>query len=259
MLNSHQGVEHGDRYQTHQGHEQIHQESMDTEQGQLFGAPAPNDLTISTNPLTSGSGLLGGTVGRYILKSNDPIFLGAIKNFPTWMAEVDRVVSYHLFESVDAKPNISFLQVETQEFNGVAYTHDYQGGKRIVISSGYLRKIPSANRWKEITGVVAHELTHALQNNGNGSMPGYLIEAIADYIRMRSGVASPNWRPDYTNMDASYSGGAFFLDFIDRRHPGFVKKLNEQSKSSYSVATYRSITGTTKKTLWEEYVKTRGV
>ncbi|KAI9731176.1 MAG: hypothetical protein M1834_005369 [Cirrosporium novae-zelandiae] len=45
----------------------------------------------------------------------------------------------------------------------------------------------------EILGVLTHEVVHTLQFNGKGSAPGGFIEGVADFVRLRAGLAPAHW------------------------------------------------------------------
>ncbi|KAI9846577.1 MAG: hypothetical protein M1837_003818 [Sclerophora amabilis] len=71
----------------------------------------------------------------------------------------------------------------------------------------------------EILGVLTHETVHCLQH-ASGAPPGGLIEGIADWVRLRSGLAPAHWKrtPDSeTKWDQGYAVTAWFLDWLDER------------------------------------------
>ncbi len=92
------------------------------------------------------------------------------------------------------------------------------------------RDLEAARR--EITGVLVHELVHCFQHDGGGTCPGGLVEGVADFVRLRCGLAAAHWdaRPDRSpaaRWDAGYERTAFFLDYLERRFgPGTVRRLN---------------------------------
>uniref|UniRef100_A0A453MFC0 Uncharacterized protein n=1 Tax=Aegilops tauschii subsp. strangulata TaxID=200361 RepID=A0A453MFC0_AEGTS len=78
-----------------------------------------------------------------------------------------------------------------EEFNGLAYTSD----NGIHLSTSYVGGYTSGDVKKEVTGVLYHEATHVWQWNGQGAANGGLIEGIADYMRLKAGLAPGHWRP----------------------------------------------------------------
>ena len=103
----------------------------------------------------------------------------------------------------------------------------------------------------EVRGVLVHELTHSYQWSVNG-VPGGLIEGIsqipplpfslpmsvlrmlmegiADFVRLRAGLAPSHWKtsPVRKKWDQGYEVTAYFLEYIDREvYPGFVAFVNE--------------------------------
>jgi hypothetical protein len=83
------------------------------------------------------------------------------------------------------------------------------------------------------------------------------VEGVADYVRLRSGFAPPHWhRGGGEKWDQGYDVTAFFLDWIERRHAGFVRGLNAILKDSkWDDNIFKLITGKTVNELWKEYQK----
>ncbi|XP_024032273.1 uncharacterized protein LOC112094817 [Morus notabilis] len=93
---------------------------------------------------------------------------------------------------------------------------------------------------REITGVLYHEVTHVLQRNGNGQAPGWLIEGIADYARLRSCYIPSNWvKPG--GGDSFYKGydvTARFLDYCTGLRSNFVAELIKKLRPTGYVDDY---------------------
>ncbi|WVQ77580.1 hypothetical protein IAR50_007268 [Cryptococcus sp. DSM 104548] len=72
---------------------------------------------------------------------------------------------------------------------------------------------------KEFKGVLLHEMVHTIQHDGGGTTPGWLIESIADLVRLFAHLEPAHWRkygqgkPD-KGWEASYDTGARFLGWI---------------------------------------------
>jgi hypothetical protein len=113
------------------------------------------------------------------------------------------------------------------KMEGVANT----SGGIISLAMPYVNKVASRNSVDkttyEITGVIIHEMVHAVQFNGGGNTPGGLIEGIADYVRLRAQFAPPHWRITRGGKwDSGYERTGYFLDWAQKRHPGFVEECN---------------------------------
>jgi hypothetical protein len=52
---------------------------------------------------------------------------------------------------------------------------------------------------------------------------------IADFVRLRAGLAPKHWKPSKQgNWDSGYETTAYFLDYVDKQiYPGFVACINE--------------------------------
>uniref|UniRef100_M8CNQ0 Uncharacterized protein n=1 Tax=Aegilops tauschii TaxID=37682 RepID=M8CNQ0_AEGTA len=74
--------------------------------------------------------------------------------------------------------------------DGIAYTSD----NGIHLSTSYVGGYTSGDV-KEVTGVLYHEATHVWQWNGQGTANGGLVEGIADFMRLKAGLAPGHWRP----------------------------------------------------------------
>lgn len=93
----------------------------------------------------------------------------------------------------------------------------------------------------ELRGVVTHEMVHAFQHNGRGSCPGGLIEGIADYVRLKSGLGAEHWNPwpagtrtRGEKWDEGYQKTAWFLTWVEDTigGKGAIGRLNEALRES---------------------------
>lgn len=109
---------------------------------------------------------------------------------------------------------------------------------------------------------VAAQLTpRAVQHNGHNTSPGGLIEGVADFVRLRAGLAPPHWRrrDDASRWDAGYQHTAYFLDWLeDKRRfgPGTVRRLNEKLRTAeryVEAAFWPELLGRDVADLWREY------
>ena len=168
-----------------------------------------------------------------------------------------------------------------RDIDGVAYTTgtelDPAHHKEIHLSLRYVSRIdpgadpahPGTERQaSEIRGVLVHELVHCLQHNGRNTCPGGLVEGVADFVRLRAGLAPPHWKrpqrrhhsstssptPTATatptptpapntnttadipsRWDAGYQHTAYFLEYLDSRFGDgegvLVRRLNAQLRA----------------------------
>lgn len=126
--------------------------------------------------------------------------------------------------------------------------------RSIEISETWLANISADRLASELLGVLRHELVHCFQNAV--SAPGGLIEGIADWVRLRSGLAPPHWIPQLmARWDAGYETTAYFLDYLEMNYgKGTVAAINNRACSvGYSASTWEDLLGKDVETLWNEY------
>ena len=114
----------------------------------------------------------------------------------------------------------------------------------------------SGNVKTEITGVLYHEMTHIWQWDGNGKAPGWLIEGIADFVRLKAGYAPSDWAaPGQGNRwDDGYGVSARFLDYCNSLRNGtFVTELNMKMKNGYSDVFFVQLLRKSVDRLWSDY------
>lgn len=106
-----------------------------------------------------------------------------------------------------------------------------------------------------ILGVLYHEITHIWQWSGNSTVPGGLIEGIADYVRLKSGYIPGNWvEPGGGNRwDEGYVVTARFLEYLEGVRSGLVGELNRRLRDGYSADYFRQLVGKPVDELWAEY------
>ena len=127
-------------------------------------------------------------------------------------------------------------------------------GGKITISAQYVRQHP------DDLGMVIHELTHVVQSYPGGG-PGWLVEGIADYIRIVKYEPSAP-RPKLDAAKASYKDAykttAMFLEWIELQgHPELVVKLNAALRlGKYRDELWSELAGATVDELWQSFAKT---
>ncbi|KAL6881252.1 peptidase of plants and bacteria domain-containing protein [Trichoderma novae-zelandiae] len=130
-------------------------------------------------------------------------------------------------------PPTSSVTLVLEDFPGVAYTAGSPADdnvKEIHFSLSYIAHISPPRLAQEIDGVLTHELVHCFQYNGRGNAPGGLIEGIADWVRLRCGLAPPHWKQEVKDTwDAGYQHTAYFLEYLEHRFGrGTVRRINEK-------------------------------
>lgn len=186
-------------------------------------------------------------------------------------------------------PPTRSVTVILRDFEGVAYTNGTDlddDHKEINFSLSYINHVCNNNvdPIAELKGVLTHELVHCYQHTappsppqGNGKNiprpPGGLIEGIADFVRLKAGLAAPHWqrpksagdRPD--KWDAGYQNTAYFLAWLEdeRVGHGAIGLLNDrllrtgyigedQKKEEQNQASFwKDLFGVEVADLWEEY------
>jgi len=137
---------------------------------------------------------------------------------------------------------------------GVAYTTGSDTAKEIHFSCQYIAGC--ADRCAdEIRGVLVHEVVHCFQYNAKDTCPSGLIEGIADWVRLRSGLAPPHWRHGGSSWDAGYDTTAYFLQWLTERYgEGVVQEINELMKDApYDESIFKTVTGRKVSKLWKLY------
>lgn len=131
---------------------------------------------------------------------------------------------------------------------GVAGT----SGAAIHINTDWIMRHP------EDRGMVVHELVHVIQAYPKYD-PGWLVEAIADYVRWwlyeprPTGVPRSMMRASYRD---SYRTAAAFLAHVEHGHPGTIKGLNDVlRKGAYADDTFEKLTGSGLEELWTDFAR----
>lgn len=134
------------------------------------------------------------------------------------------------------------------DYDGVAAT----SRDKIVISAGYVRR--ASNDF----GMVIHELTHVAQDYGNARNPGWLVEGVADYIRIslfEPQARRPRIDPARASYRDSYKTTAIFLEWAQNKYdPRLVMELNRAMRNRvFKIELFQERTGRTVDELWAEF------
>lgn len=175
----------------------------------------------------------------------------AVKGVFTWLYEKDSVL-----------PTTRSVTLVLRAMDGVAYTTGKDiddDHKEIHFSTNYIDQISSDRKGDEILGVLRHEMVHCFQYNGYGTAPGGLIEGIADWVRLKSGLVPPHWTRDADgDWDAGYQHTGYFLEYLEKRFGvGTVVAINRQlrTKTYDEDKFWPHLFGHKVNVLWRDYGK----
>lgn len=124
------------------------------------------------------------------------------------------------------------------------------GGGKMSVNTAWAHAHP------EDTGLAVHEMAHVVQSGG---APGWLIEAVADYIRwIRFEPENFTYRidPKTATPHDPYRTGAAFLGWCENHYdPRLVTKLNDAARfGRYSDAMFERACGKPIDVLWQEFL-----
>jgi hypothetical protein len=105
--------------------------------------------------------------------------------------------------------------------------------------------------------MVAHEMTHLVQRYPR-SRAGWLVEGIADYVRLQHfepALARPRLDFNRVKYTDAYKTTALFLIFLEEKHGrGVVPKLHAALRAgTYSDNDFKTITGKDLDALWADF------
>lgn len=145
-----------------------------------------------------------------------------------WLNDIMKRLLFEMYEKLDDAPPVEHLYLVIYKFGGLAFTKSGgKGIKEVHISSTYLDTIPDDRKINELEGVLCHEMVHAFQYDGIHTAPRGFIEGIADYYRLKLGLAPPHWSGKVSDRwDAGYEKTGYFLSFVDKLTPNAVRQMN---------------------------------
>ncbi|KAI2475449.1 BSP-domain-containing protein [Pyrenophora tritici-repentis] len=105
----------------------------------------------------------------------------------------------HLYTSLPTSsiPATRSVTLVLRAMDGVAYTTGLSlddDHKEIHFNTTYIEGIAPTRQKEEIMGVLVHEMVHCWQRDACGTAPGGLIEGVADWVRLKAGLAPPHWK-----------------------------------------------------------------
>lgn len=176
-------------------------------------------------------------------------------------------VHHHLYKYHGKPQAVRSVTLIVEHMGGVAYTTGIALDdlhKEIHMSLEYIsHSMNDPVRFRdECTGVITHEMVHCYQHNGLGTAPGGLIEGIADYVRLKAGLAPPHWKRGKEDSgekwDEGYQKTAFFLEWLeDKFGKGSISKLNARlDGQTYNEEKFwKGLFGSCVDDLWLDYQK----
>lgn len=187
------------------------------------------------------------------------IFLSNIKGGEDFETQVQNVLNL-LYTLDSIRPGTRSVTLILREMDGVAYTTGTDlddDHKEIHLNLNYIKR-PRANPRHELLGVMCHELVHCFQWAAEGTCNGGLIEGVADWVRLRAGLAAVHWKQEAKgDWDGGYQHTGYFLEYLEQRFgPGTVRSINaclrvgkyEDEKVFGQCCDWHKVTD-----LWEDY------
>ena len=187
---------------------------------------------------------------------NGRVFDEQVPNPTTFARAAAQRVCKVLYRTASEVPRVPFIKLVIEDFDGVAWADP--SAHEVHVSSLYLAGVAQRSTEEElryeITGVIDHELTHVYQHLDG---PGWLIEGMADFVRLHTGFIPESNRGRGGHYDDAYQTTAFFLDWIDDAKPGFGYEVNQSMRDGdgqeWTLDVFQQLTGTDVDTLWNQY------
>ncbi len=197
------------------------------------------------------------------------IFTDAVPDPEPFVQEIGRTVCRILYRELDEVRDANHITLIIRD------DPDYAGWKMgdvgnitVMISTQHLAQVQGQGMdvATEIHGILLHEMTHMYQNDdkapGEGTYPDLpnVVEGVADFVRIRAGYPPSGAQPskDGSWDDTGYWKPAFFMLWIDGKHPDFLYHLNLTMVAGDGVPwtpdTIQDITGVSVDDLWAEYL-----
>ncbi len=134
-------------------------------------------------------------------------------------------------------------------YNGVAAT----SGDRIEVSANYVRS--ATNDF----GMIIHELVHVVQSYRHRGNPGWLVEGVADYVRLahfEPDVPAPRIDPERASYRDGYKVAAAFLRWIEKdRDAQIISELNRAMREGkFNPGIFKERTGFELDALWTAFL-----
>ncbi|ORY30248.1 peptidase of plants and bacteria-domain-containing protein [Naematelia encephala] len=135
-----------------------------------------------------------------------------------------QLIRDHLVIDPQARWRHQLIELKLVDEDGLAWTSDGRMSVSLRWMSNILDETKDGRKdmraaAKEIKGVLLHELTHVIQHDGSGTCPIWLIESLADHIRLQAHLDPPHWRKAGVGKrdkgwEEGYDAGARFLTWL---------------------------------------------
>jgi hypothetical protein len=181
------------------------------------------------------------------------IFTREIADAVAASQEHSRIICNILYRKPEEVRNVTRQGLTIDTDSGVAFT----AGGNITFSSDYIAGFSNGKSSAaidfELNGVLVHEGTHIWQYANGG---GWLVEAMADYVRFKAGFDKLSRRHPGGNWNQPYTVGGFFIAWIEEKYdPDFGYKVNMGMKNQgFDYAAFvQQITGKPVDMVWADY------
>ncbi len=195
------------------------------------------------------------------------LFVDTVQDPEAFVQEFGRSVCRVLYRKASEVRAANHIKLIIKEDDIPGWKAGDVGNITVMISSSHLLSIQSAGGdvAAEVAGILSHEMTHMYQNDdkaqGEGSYAnlGNVIEGIADAVRFRLGYTPTGAQPSKSGSwdDQGYWKPAFFVLWVDNKHPDFIYQLNQSMVSGDGIAwgldSFFAITGSSVDKLWADY------
>ncbi|XP_065025917.1 uncharacterized protein LOC135650475 [Musa acuminata AAA Group] len=130
-----------------------------------------------------------------------------------------------------------------------------------------VRMSPAVMEAADVKAAVAEAVQRGMARvwlwDGRGEAPRSLLDAMAEYVAMSSGMASPSIRPRNTSIspfnascweDDDHVRLASFLNYCDAKHHGFVARLNRAMQEEWTEDTFNVTLGSSVPQICSSYL-----
>lgn len=191
-------------------------------------------------------------------------FLSVVQD-PSILEEVAKFITETLFDNQHPPPEVRSITIaitshealSTMQAAAFHSASDLDSVHHMIeIGEPYLATIDAGRLHDEVLGLCLHEMVHCFHARGNKECPQGLIEGLADWVRLRRGLAPPHWEASISSRwDAGYDTTAYFLEHLERAYgTGTVARINSMAcSSSYRKSDWEDLFGKDVEALWQEY------
>lgn len=189
--------------------------------------------------------------------SKGQLFTGAVPQPAALVWEAAHDACRLLYRSANEVPLVSDLTLVVEDYAGIAST----SGATLRLSTSYIQQQHDAgiDIQREIAGILRFTTSLVYQHDGSGSVPGWLMTGIADYVRLESGYLDRGVRSKGGRYDDNSQTTAFFLQYLTLRRPSLVQELNLRlapGEPAYADGLFGALLGSELPALWDEYQAT---